>query len=155
MGPLYAKSKVVMATGVIFDDERHCVQHIAESAAAMPLYWYFYLVRCCDHTLYAGITTDLNRRLAEHNAGTASKYTRAKGPVHLVYWERLRSKSAALRREAAVKKFSKAKKERLVLGERGAQISSWEGIEGGLTPPAMRNAPSKRGPASRSSQTGA
>jgi putative endonuclease len=96
----------------------------------MQAYWYFYVVRCCDHTLYAGITTDLNRRMAEHNAGTASKYTRAKGPVRLVYWERLRTKSAALRREAAVKKFPKAKKERLVLGERGAQLSQWEGIEG-------------------------
>jgi putative endonuclease len=89
----------------------------------MQIYWYFYVVRCCDHTLYSGITTDLARRMAEHNAGTASKYTRAKTPVRLVYWERLRSKSAALRREAAVKKFSTANKERLVLGERGAQLS--------------------------------
>jgi putative endonuclease len=97
----------------------------------MPLYWYFYLVRCCDHTLYAGITTDLNRRLAEHNAGTASKYTRAKGPVRLVKWERLRSKSAAARREAAVKKWTKIKKERFVLGERGAQLNQWHDISGG------------------------
>ena len=110
----------------------------------MQAYWYFYIVRCCDHSLYSGITTDLGRRLAEHNAGTASKYTRAKRPVHLVHWERLRSKSAALRREAAVKKFSKADKERLVLGERGAQLNQWEGIEGNVTPPVKHSGRPKR-----------
>ena len=104
----------------------------------MQTYWFFYVVRCCDHSLYAGITTDLNRRLASHNAGTASKYTRVKRPVRLVHWERLVSKSAALRREAAFKKFDKGKKERLVLGERGVQLAAWEGIEG-LTRPAKRS----------------
>jgi putative endonuclease len=50
----------------------------------MPSYWFFYLVRCCEDSLYAGVTTDLNRQVAEHNAGTASKYTRLKRPVRLV-----------------------------------------------------------------------
>lgn len=105
----------------------------------MPVYWYFYLVRCCDHTLYCGVTTDLSRRLAEHNAGTASKYTRAKRPVRLVHWEQLRTKAAAARREAAVRKFSKMMKERLVLGERGAQLSSWEGIDSSIKRPASHS----------------
>jgi putative endonuclease len=104
----------------------------------MQIYWYFYVVRCCDHTLYAGITTDLNRRLASHNAGTASKYTRVKRPVRLVHWQRMVNKAAAMRREAAFKKLSKGDKERLVLGERGAQLNAWEGIEG-LTPPVKHN----------------
>lgn len=101
-------------------------------------YWYFYVVRCCDHSLYAGVTTDLNRRLASHNAGTASKYTRVKRPVRLVHWERLATQAVALRREAAFKKFDKGQKERLVLGERGAQLNAWEGIEG-VTRPAKRS----------------
>ena len=108
------------------------------------MYWYFYILRCCDDTLYCGVTTDLTRRTTEHNAGTAAKYTRAKAPVYLVHWERLRTRSAALRREAAVKKFSKIQKERLVLGERGAILNSWEGIEG-VKRPAKRNGRPKPG----------
>jgi putative endonuclease len=102
----------------------------------MQTYWYFYVVRCCDHTLYAGVTTDLNRRLASHNAGTASKYTRLKRPVRLVHWEPMMSRPAALRREATFKKFDKGAKERLVLGERGVQIAAWEGIDGNVRRPA-------------------
>lgn len=101
----------------------------------MP-YWFFYLVRCCDHSLYAGITTDLNARVAEHNAGTGSKYTRVKGPVRLVYFERQASKAAALRRLAAIKKLPKQLKEFLVLGERGARLNQWEGIDVGRQPAA-------------------
>jgi putative endonuclease len=110
----------------------------------MQTYWYFYVVRCCDHSLYAGVTTDLSRRLASHNAGTASKYTRLKRPVRLVHWKRMVNRGAALRREAAFKKTSKGNKERLVLGERGAQLSMWEGIEGNVTRPAWRSDLRKR-----------
>jgi putative endonuclease len=95
---------------------------------SMQSHWYVYLVRCCDHSLYAGITTDLNARLAEHNAGTGSKYTRVKGPVRLVHFERMASKTAAIRRVAAVKKLPKQLKEFLVLGLRGAQLNQWEGL---------------------------
>jgi putative endonuclease len=102
------------------------------------MYWYFYVVRCCDHSLYAGVTTDLNAQLVRDNAGTGSKYTRLKRPVRLTYWERTATKKAALRREAVFKKFDKGQKERLVLGERGAQIVAWEGIEG-VTRPAKRS----------------
>ncbi|MFZ3019156.1 MAG: GIY-YIG nuclease family protein [Gallionella sp.] len=72
--------------------------------------WVCYLLRCADDTLYCGITNDLDKRLAAHNAGTAAKYTRARGPVELAYVERCDDKSAALRREMAIKKMPRAAK---------------------------------------------
>ena len=65
--------------------------------------WWVYVLRCADGTLYTGVSTDPDRRLAQHNAGTASKYTRSRLPVALVYRERRRGRSDALRREAALK----------------------------------------------------
>jgi putative endonuclease len=65
--------------------------------------WWVYVVRCADGTLYTGASTDPDRRLAQHNAGTASKYTRSRRPVALVYRERRRGRSDALKREAALK----------------------------------------------------
>jgi putative endonuclease len=76
--------------------------------------WYFYLARCRDDSLYAGITTDLKRRAVEHNEGTGAKYTRSRRPVTLVWWERFGSKSAAAQREAEVKKWGKSRKEHLI-----------------------------------------
>ncbi len=80
--------------------------------------WWVYLLRCRDGTLYTGITTDPDRRLAQHNAGTASRYTRARRPVEMVYRERAADHGAALRREFAIKKLSRAAKETLVAGRR-------------------------------------
>ena len=76
--------------------------------------WWVYILRCRDGTLYAGATTDPARRLAQHNAGTASKYTRARRPVAMVYRERAKSHGDALRRELAIKKLSRAAKDALV-----------------------------------------
>jgi putative endonuclease len=76
--------------------------------------WCCYLVRCADGTLYAGITNALDRRLARHNAGTASKYTRARRPVRLVWWEPARDRGAASRREAALKRLRPGDKQALV-----------------------------------------
>ncbi|MBY0458050.1 MAG: GIY-YIG nuclease family protein [Gemmataceae bacterium] len=78
--------------------------------------WVVYVLRCADGTLYTGITTDLARRTDQHNAGTASKYTRARLPVAVVYREPAPTHGAALRRERAIKKLSRAAKERLVAG---------------------------------------
>ena len=69
-----------------------------------------YVLRCADGSLYTGITNDLRRRLAAHRAGTASRYTRARLPVRLVYQERSRTRSAALKREAAIKRLPRAAK---------------------------------------------
>jgi putative endonuclease len=76
--------------------------------------WTVYLARCRDGTLYTGVTTDPERRLAEHNAGCGGAYTRSRGPVMLVYWEQASDRSGALRREHAIKRLSRAQKEALV-----------------------------------------
>ena len=75
---------------------------------------YVYILRCRDGSLYTGWTNDLEKRLAAHNAGTGSKYTRARRPVSLVYLEELDSKSQALRREAQIKTLSRAEKLALI-----------------------------------------
>lgn len=74
---------------------------------------YTYLLRCTDGTLYCGWTNDPARRLAAHNAGTASKYTASRRPVELVYLEEHKTKQEAMRREAAIKKMSRAQKIKL------------------------------------------
>lgn len=76
--------------------------------------WWVYMLRCADGSLYTGATTDLKRRVAEHNRGEGGSYTRSHRPVTLAYAEPQADHSAALRREAAVKAMSKAKKEELV-----------------------------------------
>jgi predicted GIY-YIG superfamily endonuclease len=76
--------------------------------------WLVYLLRCRDRSLYTGITNDLPKRLKAHAAGKASKYTRSRLPVKLAYSEPQRSKSAALKREAAIKRLRRAEKDRLV-----------------------------------------
>ena len=72
--------------------------------------WIVYVVRCRDGSLYTGITNDLERRLKQHNAGTASRYTRSRLPVKLVYEESSESRSSALRRELAIKAMTRRQK---------------------------------------------
>jgi putative endonuclease len=72
--------------------------------------WFCYLLECADGTLYAGITTSLDRRLVAHNLGSASKYTRARRPVRLVHTEPYPDRSTATRREAALKRMPRAAK---------------------------------------------
>ncbi len=76
--------------------------------------WHAYLLRCADGTLYAGITNDLAKRLAAHNSGKGAKYTRSRRPVSLAYAEKKRTESSARRREAAIKKMTRAEKLRLI-----------------------------------------
>lgn len=76
--------------------------------------WFCYLLRCADNSLYCGITNDLDKRLAAHNAGTASKYTRVRVPVELVFVEECGDRSAASRREMEIKKLKRANKLALV-----------------------------------------
>ena len=72
--------------------------------------WYVYLLRCADGSLYTGIAKDVSRRCQQHNAGTASRYTRCRLPVELVYQEVHASQGSALRREAAIKTLSRQQK---------------------------------------------
>ena len=72
--------------------------------------WYVYLLQCGDGTLYTGITDNVFRRLEAHRTGRGAKYTRGRGPLELVYQEEQPDKSAALRREAQIKKLSRQEK---------------------------------------------
>jgi putative endonuclease len=78
--------------------------------------WYLYLIRCRDSTLYTGISTDVDRRLAQHQGegNGGSRYLKGRGPLSLVFQEKLGSKSLALKVEHRVKRMSKARKEKLI-----------------------------------------
>lgn len=80
--------------------------------------WWVYLLRCSDGTLYTGITIDPQRRLEQHNAGVASRYTRGRRPVQLVYQEWQPGHRDALRREARIKALSRRSKEQLLRSTR-------------------------------------
>lgn len=75
---------------------------------------YTYIVKCADGTFYTGWTTDVDRRMKCHNDGKGAKYTRPRLPVELVYYEVFETKEEAMRREAAIKKLSRERKELLV-----------------------------------------
>jgi putative endonuclease len=75
--------------------------------------WYVYIVRCADRTLYTGVARDLSARIETHNTGRGAKYTRARLPVKLIYQEAVADRSAALRREHAIKRLSRAEKRAL------------------------------------------
>ena len=80
--------------------------------------WYVYILQCSDDTLYTGITNDLDKRVDQHNYGTtAAKYTRARRPVQLVYFEQLADKRLAAKREYEIKQLTRA--EKLVLIQSG------------------------------------
>lgn len=76
--------------------------------------WSCYILRCADDTLYCGITNDLAKRLAAHNAGTAAKYTRTRMPVELVFVEGCADRSAALKRELQIKGLKRPDKLALI-----------------------------------------
>ena len=76
--------------------------------------WWVYMLRCRDGSLYTGATTDVERRFAQHRAGTGAKYTRAHPPEAIVYREELPDKPAALRRELSIKSLRREAKLRLI-----------------------------------------
>jgi predicted GIY-YIG superfamily endonuclease len=86
--------------------------------------WSLYVLKCKDGTYYTGITNDLSRRVKQHNEGTASRYTRSRGPVKVIFQEPCRGKSSALKKEYAVKSLTRKMKEEYMrakkIGVRGA-----------------------------------
>ena len=76
--------------------------------------WSVYLLRCADGTFYAGSTSDVEARVAAHNAGRGAKYTSGRRPVAVAYVEECGSRSAALRREHALKRLTRAEKDALI-----------------------------------------
>ncbi|MCX5871172.1 MAG: GIY-YIG nuclease family protein [Deltaproteobacteria bacterium] len=99
-------------------------------------FWYVYIVRCSDNTLYTGITTDLSRRLLEHNSGPkGARYTRSRRPVALVYCEQVASRSAATSRESHIKKLKISQKGQLVAQqEKISLMTSYKTIYHDLNP---------------------
>jgi putative endonuclease len=82
------------------------------SEPGIPAAWCVYMLRCADGSLYTGITTDVDRRVAEHNGdgGLGARYTRSRRPVVLVYVESADNRAQASRREAAIKLLDRARK---------------------------------------------
>jgi len=79
-----------------------------------PSDWFLYMVRCKNGQIYTGISTDVERRFAEHQAGKGAKYLRGKGPLNLVYQIKIGSRSEALKAEIAIKTMSKSDKEKII-----------------------------------------
>ena len=77
--------------------------------------YFVYILKCADETLYTGITTDIERRVEEHNSSDkGAKYTKLRRPVELVYSEKSENRSTASKREYVIKKFSRAQKLELI-----------------------------------------
>ena len=79
--------------------------------------WFLYIVQCRDGQLYTGITTDISRRIKEHNSRKGAFYTQNKTPVKLVYHEAMANQSEARKREAAIKRLTRKEKLELVFGQ--------------------------------------
>ena len=72
--------------------------------------WFFYVLSCSDRTLYTGVTTDVKRRVMEHNQKKGAKYTRGRTPVTLLYFREMKDRSTAQKLESAFKKLSRNRK---------------------------------------------
>lgn len=77
--------------------------------------WYVYILQCADGTLYTGITTDVNRRLNEHNSGKGAKYTRTRLPVMIVVVSEVGSRSEASKEEYRIKQLTKKEKIKYII----------------------------------------
>ena len=75
---------------------------------------YTYILKCKDDSLYTGWTNDLKKRITSHNAGNGAKYTKARRPVELVYYEEFQTREEAMKREYAIKQLSRKEKEALI-----------------------------------------
>ena len=77
-------------------------------------YWFTYIIKCSDNTLYTGLTYNIDHRVAVHNSGKGAAYTRGRRPVKLVYSEKFSKYSEAAQREYAIKKLTRKQKEKLI-----------------------------------------
>ena len=80
---------------------------------------YVYILKCSDNSLYTGYTTNIERRVKEHNEGKGAKYTRGRTPVKLVYYEKKETKSLAMKREYEIKQFNREDKVKLIDNKKG------------------------------------
>lgn len=100
---------------------KNCRKSILENAIPSHKSHFVYILSCADGSLYTGYTTELFRRMREHNEGKGAKYTRGRGPVELMYWEEGIDRSWGLRREEGIKRLSRRQKEELIIEGRGPQ----------------------------------
>ena len=95
-----------------------------------PPRWFTYILECSDGSFYTGVTIDLRARLGRHNSGKGAKYTRARGPVVLVYFESHFEEKSARRRERELKGWRREKKEQLVRGFSSERLADALGVSG-------------------------
>ena len=76
--------------------------------------WTLYILKCNDDSYYTGITNNIEKRIADHEAGKGAKYPRGRGPVEIIYQEKCLDRSSASKREFEVKKLSRSEKENLL-----------------------------------------
>jgi len=77
--------------------------------------WFLYILKCSDGTLYTGVTTDIDRRLIEHNTSSkGAKYTKTRRPVELVHWEPYKDQSSAQKAEYKFKQLTRKQKEEII-----------------------------------------
>ena len=79
---------------------------------------YTYMLKCSDGTLYTGWTNDLEKRVETHNSGKGAKYTKARRPVELAYYEEFETKEQAMKREYAIKQLGRKEKQKLIAGKK-------------------------------------
>ena len=79
---------------------------------------YTYMLKCSDGTLYTGWTNDLDKRVEAHNSGKGAKYTKARRPVELAYYEEFETKEQAMKREYAIKQLGRKEKQKLICGKK-------------------------------------
>ena len=79
---------------------------------------YTYMLKCSDGTLYTGWTNDLEKRVGAHNSGKGAKYTKARRPVELAYYEEFETKEQAMKREYAIKQLGRKEKQKLIAGKK-------------------------------------
>ena len=93
--------------------------------------WVVYILECSDESLYTGSTTNLARRITEHEQGNGARYTRGRGPLNLKYMEYCNNRAEASRREASIKSLSRAKKLELILLDNTVSNVDWPGENNG------------------------
>ncbi len=79
--------------------------------------WYVYIMECGDGTLYTGVTTNIEKRLAVHNSGKGAKYTAVRLPILLRWSQQCASRSDALKQEWAIKSLTRTQKEKMIMGQ--------------------------------------
>ncbi len=97
--------------------------------------WNLYILKCADGTFYTGITNDLERRVEQHNSGKASRYTRSRLPVELLYKEGCKNQSSALKKECRVKDLTRKEKEAYIQRNRTTRLVSRKAAEGAQRKP--------------------